>query len=205
MYVIGLTGNIATGKSTVARLLAEKGAHVIDADALAHRALHVPEIRERVIQRFGDGILGPDGEIDRRALGRIVFANPQALADLEALVHPWVIQEIRECVARCPACVIVIEAIKLLETDLRLLCDEVWVVTAPYEQQVARLVSQRGMTPEEAEARIAAQPPQEQKVRLADVVIANEQTLDALRERVNKAWASIKAAMIRRQQEGDIC
>lgn len=187
---IGLTGNIACGKSTVARMLAEKGAYVIDADAVAHEVIRKgTPAYEAILQRFGGGILGPDGEIDRRRLGEIVFRDPEALRDLEAIVHPAVIQEIqRRILAHSEAPAVVIEAIKLLESGFARACDTLWVVTCSEAEQLRRLMHDRGLTEEEAWVRIRAQPPQAEKVRYADVVIDNSGDLEATRRQVEAAW-----------------
>jgi len=151
-YVIGLTGNIATGKSVVRKMLEHLGAYGIDADALGHRAIAkgAPGYEE-VLALFGKWILTPDGQIDRAKLGKIVFTNPEALARLEAVVHPLVGQAVDFLVRRAKQKVIVIEAIKLLESELREVCDTIWVTYAPEEIQVNRLMNKRGM--DEATAR----------------------------------------------------
>jgi len=187
---IGLTGNIACGKSTVARMLAEKGAYVIDADAIAHEVIRKgTPAYAAILRRFGEGILGPDGEIDRRRLGEIVFRDPAALRDLEAIVHPAVLEAIRERLQAHPeAPAVVIEAIKLLESGLARACDTLWVVTCSEAEQVRRLMRDRGLSEEEAWVRIRAQPPQAEKIRHADVVIENSGDLEATRRQVEAAW-----------------
>ncbi len=188
--VIGLTGNIACGKSTVARMLAEKGACVIDADAIAHEVIRKgTPAYDAVLRRFGPGILGPEGEIDRRRLGEIVFRDSVALRDLEAIVHPAVLAEIQRRILACSeAPAIVVEAIKLIESGFARACDALWVVTCPEAEQVRRLMRERGFTEEEARVRIRAQPPQEEKIRQADVVIDNGGDLEATRRQVEAAW-----------------
>ncbi len=201
-YVIGLTGNIATGKSTVARMLAQRGACVIDCDKLAHEGMRAgTPVHRAIVARFGEGVLADDGEIDRRALGAIVFAEPSALADLEALVHPWVLQEARRRVAACGAPVAVIEAIKLFEAHLHADCDEVWVVTAPRAVQMARLMGQRGLAEGEAARRIDAQSAQESKAARADLVIENGGSLEALQAQVAAAWERLMARRTGENQE----
>jgi dephospho-CoA kinase len=198
--VIGLTGNIATGKSTVARLLAELGAHVIDADQVAHRAI-APNgpAYQAVLKAFGGDLAREDGTIDRQRLAELVFADPAALAKLEAIVHPAVFELIREEIHRVaatanpnePQPVVVIEAIKLVEAGLSItLCDQVWVVIASPEQQVQRLARQRGMSETEAHRRMAAQSPQAEKIRHADVVIDNSRSLEDTAAQVRAAWAT---------------
>lgn len=188
-YVIGLTGNIATGKSVVRRMLEHLGAYGIDTDALAHRAIArgAPGYQP-VVDLFGRYILGPDGEIDRRRLGKIVFNDPVALANLERIVHPLVAQAIDFLVRRAGQPVVVIEAIKLVEANLHRACDSLWVVYAPAEVQLARLMRTRGLTEAEARQRMAAQPPQEQKMALADVIIRNAGTFEETWKQVVTAW-----------------
>ncbi len=197
MYIIGLTGNIATGKSTVAHMLEELGAAVIDADQVAHSVMAPgSEAWAAIRQAFGPGVIAADGTVDRRALGAIVFADPVALARLEAIVHPAVGRALRRRLAALrrqpePPRVVVIEAIKLLEGGLAHLCDAVWLVVAPREVQIARLRETRSLSREEATARIDAQPPAEPKRALADVVITNDGSLAHLRAQVYEAWQKI--------------
>ena len=188
-YVIGLTGNIATGKSVVRKMLEHLGAYGIDADALAHRAIakDAPGYQP-VLDTFGSWILTPEGQIDRTRLGRIVFSDSEALEKLEAIVHPLVRQAIDLLVRRAGQKIIVVEAIKLLEGPLRTACDNIWVATAPMEVQLRRLRIKRGMSAEVARQRIAAQPPQTQKIEAADVVIKNNGSFEAAWKQVLAAW-----------------
>jgi len=192
-YVIGLTGNIGTGKSTVGRMLAELGARVIDADQVAHEAMRPggPAF-QAVLDAFGPGILGADGSIDRVRLGGIVFRDAAALKRLEALVHPAVIAEVDARIARAEEPVVVVEAIKLIEAGMHRRYDALWVITAPRELQIARLMRERGLTEEEATLRVDAQPPQEEKAARADVVIVNDGGLDELWQRVEEEWSRIQ-------------
>ncbi len=194
--VIGLTGNIATGKSTVLALLRDLGAATIDADAVAHSVMLPGQpAHAAIVQAFGADILAADGTIDRMRLGAIVFNSPSALAQLEAIVHPAVFVRVQELVNSSPRPVIVIEAIKLLEAGYSItLCDVVWVVTSPREQQIARLMQSRRLSQAAAELRIDAQPPQADKVRRADVVIDNSGTLDETRQQVEAAWQRLLVA-----------
>jgi dephospho-CoA kinase len=198
--VIGLTGNIATGKSAVMRMLAGLGAHIIDADQVAHRAIAPggPAYRA-VLEAFGTDLAREDSTINRRQLAEIVFADPAALVRLEAIVHPAVHELVRQEIGRIeaeadpsgPEPVVVIEAIKLLEAGMSIsLCDQVWVVTASPEQQLRRLAERRGVPEGEARRRMAAQSPQAVKVGQADVVIDNSGTLEETAAQVQAAWAT---------------
>jgi dephospho-CoA kinase len=188
-YVIGLTGNIATGKSVVRKMLEQLGAYGIDADALAHRVI-APEAAgyAQVIEAFGSDILAPDGQVDRGRLGKVVFSDPEALSRLEAIIHPLVGQAIDILVRRSTHRVIVLEAIKLIEAGLAGQCDSLWTTCAPPEQQLARLMLDRGMSEAAARQRIAAQPPQEQKIAAAQVVIQNCGSLEDTWRDVQSAW-----------------
>ena len=191
-YVIGLTGNIACGKSAVLMMLAELGAETIDADRVAH-AVMAPGMptTERIIAEFGPEIRAADGGIDRRALGAIVFADPARLARLDELAHPPTVAAIRERVAASTHAVVVVDAIKLFEAGMAGDCDQIWVVTCDPEQQVERLMRRNGFDRATARLRIDAQPPQEDKARRADVVIDNSGTLDATSAQVRTAWKAL--------------
>ena len=190
--MIGLTGNIATGKSAVRNMLEELGAYGIDADALAHRVIArgAPGYA-RVVESFGERILNGDGQIDRTRLGQIVFGDPEALRRLEEIVHPLVRQEVDLLVRGARQTVVAIEAIKLLESPLAREADAVWVTDAPPALQVERLMSSRSMSEAEALRRIAGQNPQSEKVKVADVVIDTHGALDQTRRQVQAAWARI--------------
>jgi len=194
MYLIGLTGNIATGKSLVARMLGSLGAHVIDADALVHelQCKDTP-VWARIVGEFGEEILRADGEIDRAKLGALVFSDPEALHRLESIVHPAVGAEIEQQLADLgpSAQVVVIEAIKLIEAGLHKRCNALWVVTSRPEVQLKRLMRTRGLSEADAQVRIAAQPPQSEKVALADVLIENDTTMSDLRAQVVRHWNRI--------------
>ena len=191
-FVIGLTGNIATGKSVVRKMLEHLGAYGIDADALGHRAIarDAPGYQE-VVNTFGTWILGPDGQIDRGRLARVVFADPEALERLEAIVHPLVQQAVDMLIRRSKQKVIVVEAIKLLEGPLRQACDTIWVTYAHKNVQVARLTQKRDMTAVEAYQRVNAQPPQIEKVKLANTIITNEGSFEDAWRQVTKAWKEL--------------
>jgi dephospho-CoA kinase len=199
-YIIGLTGNIGTGKSTVAALLRDLGAEVVDADRLAHDVM-APGTAEwqELVDRFGDEVLQADGAVDRRKLGAIVFADPVALRDLEAILHPGVRQRIRARFAAADRPVVV-EAIKLLEGGLYLEVDAVWVVTAPRDEQVRRLMATRGLSRAEAETRVDAQAPPAEKVARADVVVENGGDLEDTRRQVLSAWQAIASGTAPRRR-----
>jgi dephospho-CoA kinase len=190
--LIGLTGNIACGKSTVTRQLHQLGADVIDADKLIHEMLLKggPAFRP-VVEEFGEGILGIDGEIDRRVLGNIVFADPARLRRLEEIEHPIVRRLIDDRIKLSPRPVVVLDAIKLIESGWASRCDSVWVVTCKRDQQIQRLVKTRDLSPPEAETRVSAQSPQELKVKEASVVIDNSGHLRETRRQVFDAWEQL--------------
>ena len=188
-YVIGLTGNIATGKSVVRKMLEHLGAYGIDADALSHRAiaLGAPGYGPAV-EQFGKWILQPDGQIDRARLSRVVFADPEALSRLEAIIHPLVRQAVDVLVRRSSHKVVVIEAIKLLESPLLAGCDSLWVTAAAPDTQLARLVQKRSMPEGIAHQRITVQASQDVKIAAADVVIYNDGSFDDTWQQVTAAW-----------------
>ncbi len=184
--VIGLTGNIATGKSLILRMLQELGATGIDADKLVHSLMKKgSSVYDAIVNEFGTSVLDQSGEINRRNLGKIVFAQPGALAKLESLTHPAVHQEIVRRIEQAPSQVVAVEAIKLFETDLAGLCHSKWVITAPPEVQLKRLVERRKMPVDQAKQRIKAQSSQSEKAAKADVVIDN-------RGNLAKTWGMVK-------------
>jgi dephospho-CoA kinase len=194
--IIGLTGNIATGKSVVRKMLEHLGAYGIDADALGHRAIAkgAPGYQP-VLNTFGRWLLGPDEQIDRAKLARIVFSDPEALSRLESIVHPLVRQAVDILVRRARERVIVLEAIKLLESPLRSSCDSLWTTYAPPEVQLSRLVQKRAMTPAAARQRILAQSAQEEKMAAANVVIHNDGTFEDTWRQVSAAWTTMFPAV----------
>jgi len=191
-YVIGLTGNIATGKSVLRRMLEHLGAYTIDADALSHRVISkgAPGYQP-VLDTFGKWLLDKDEQINRGKLGQIVFADKEALKRLEAIIHPYVRQAIDILIKRAKQKVVVIEAIKLLESPLRDQCDSVWVSDAPQHVQVERLVRKRGLSQEEALQRVKMQAPQNEKLALADIVITNHGSYEDLWKQVNEQWKKL--------------
>jgi dephospho-CoA kinase len=191
-FVIGLTGNIATGKSVVRRMFEHLGAYTIDADALTHRTYSkgAPGYQQ-VIDKFGKWLVNKDGEIDRSKLGNLVFGDREAMSQLEEIVHPLVRQASEILIQRAPQRVVVIEAIKLLEGDLRKMCNSIWVTNAPQEIQVERLIRKRGFTRERALERTNMQSAQSAKVAIANIVITNTGSYDDLWKQVSAAWKEI--------------
>ncbi len=192
-YLIGLTGNIATGKSAVAKMLQDLGATVIDADALVHELQRQGIATfDAIVAAFGSGVLDQGGEIDRKALGAIVFADPAQLRVLESILHPAVLIESMQRINAATTPVVVYEAIKLIEAGRAEMCDALWVVTARHEVQLERLRRDRWMNESEARQRIDAQPPQSEKIQRATVVIDNSGTLQETRQQVEAAFRGIE-------------
>ena len=192
-FVVGLTGPMGAGKSTVAAILRELGAKVLDADALVHdEQLRGTVGYSAIVQTFGTKVLGEDKEIDRAKLAEEVFGDPVKLRRLEQILHPRVIARVLEARSMLPAeAVLVIEAIKLLEGELRKACDRIWVVVAPRETMIERLGS-RGMPKREAELRLARQLSEDQFRAAADTVIVNDGDRERTRERVRDAWSALR-------------
>ena len=193
--VIGITGGIATGKSTVLQLFAELGALTLSADDFAREVLAKGGLAYRdTVERFGEGILMPDGEIDRAALGAIVFTDPSARADLNSITHPHIIAAMQQAVDRfrsappAPDAVMAVEIPLLIECGLQHTVDEVIVVAAEPQTQQSRLTTRSHLTAEEAQSRIAAQMPIERKIQYADRVIWNSGSLEDLRASVRAVW-----------------
>jgi dephospho-CoA kinase len=193
--VIGLTGPIGAGKSLVAAMLRELGAKVIDADALVHDEQSRGTVGySAIVQAFGTDVLGEDKEIDRKKLAAEVFADPNKLARLERIMHPRVIARILQARKMLnDGDVMVVEAIKLLESDLRNVCDEIWVVLAPRPLLLERLRA-RGLPQAEADMRLARQSTEGEFRAAADVVIENDGGRDATRVRVRDAWDRLRSA-----------
>ncbi len=195
MLTIGVTGGIGSGKSTVIKILAEFGATIIDADKAAH-SVYEPDgsAYEPVVAAFGNEILAPDGTIDRKKLGPIVFADPAALKRLTDIVWPRTFDRMRQMVAEIRArgtrAPIVIEAAVLIEANWQPLFDEIWLVTAPRERVIERVQLERGMKPEQTEARIRAQLSDDDRRKYATVEIANDGSIGELRTKLNALWAA---------------
>ena len=197
MFVIGLTGGIGTGKSEVSRLLGELGAEVIEADKVAHQAYKpgTPGWRE-VLEAFGDGVLDADGRIDRKRLGGIVFDDDQARERLNGIIHPIVRRLLEERIARLERqgtrvavieVPLLVEAIKQQSRWTRML-DEIWVVTAPEDQAVARVRARSGLDEKAIRARIGSQATERERIEFADAVIDNGGSLEGLRREVTNLW-----------------
>lgn len=188
-FVIGLTGNIACGKSTVVAMLVEKGPVEIDADTVYHELIAPDsELWRALVDRYGDSIIGDDRTINRRRLGAIVFAEADALADLDRITHPAVVAEIRRRLAGLRGGVVVVDAVKLLESGLDEDCDQVWLVLCSPEQQVERLMARNNLSEADAKRRVELQPDIEPKLQRADVTIDNSGTLADTRRQVDQAW-----------------
>ena len=192
--VIGLTGPIGAGKSTVAAMLRDLGAKVLDADAIARdEQSRGTTGYSAIVQQFGTKVLGEDKEIDRKKLAAEVFADPVKLEKLERILHPRVIARILEARKMLrEGEVLVIEAIKLLESGLRNVCDEIWVVSAPRDTMLERLAA-RGLPRAEAELRLGSQATEEEFRSAADVVIETGADRDRTKDRVREEWARLRA------------
>ncbi len=196
MTVIGLTGGIASGKSTVSQMLSELGATVIDADKVGHEAFrpHSDAWRE-VVSAFGSGILGQNEEIDRGKLADIVFSDSNALEQLNRIMHPLmyrIVEQRIEALRRQRVKVVVLEAPLLIEASWTDLVDQVWVTVAPESDVIDRLCSQKGFTEQQARARLNSQMTVAEKSKYADVVIENDSDLDTLRARVEGLWQKLR-------------
>lgn len=190
VLIVGLTGGIGAGKSVVAQRLAELGAIVIDADRLAREVVEPgTDGLAEIVAAFGPGVLTPDGALDRPAMSRLVFDDPDARHRLEGIIHPRVRARTAELVSAAPAGAVVVNDVPLLvETGQAGAFDLVIVVLADLRKRVDRLVEQRGMSEQEARSRIAAQATDEQRRAVADIVLTNDGTLEDLRAAVDAAW-----------------
>ena len=197
MIVIGLTGGIASGKSTVARMLSELGAVVIDADKVGHEAFRPhTEAWRKVVAAFGKAILGQNQEIDRSKLAQLVFNDPKALKRLDRIMHPLmhrIVEKKIEALRHQGVGVVVLEATLLIEARWTDLVDQVWVTITPEAAVVNRLVSQKGFTEEQAGARIKSQTPIAQRAKNADVVIENDSDINTLRKKVEGLWQQLQS------------
>ena len=194
--VIGLTGGIGSGKSTVSQYLAELGAVILDADKVGHEAFKSgTETWQQVVNAFGKQILTPDGEIDRKKLGGIVFDNPESLSRLNQIMHPRMYDMMKariEEYRQRGAGVIVLEAAILIEANWTPLVNEVWVTVAGEDAVLKRVNKQRGLEAEQIIARIRSQLSAEERVKHADVVINNDGDLDEMRAKVKELWKQLQ-------------
>ena len=194
MIVIGVAGGIASGKSTAARVFEGLGARVLDADAIGHDLLRTEGMRDEIQSAFGEDVLTAEGDVDRRALGRLVFGDGQARQRLNRLVRPAIRAEIRRRIAGMRSegydGVVVVDAPLLVDTGPTDLADRVILVTAPASTRKERIIL-RGLTGDEAEARIAAQEPDAKQARWADFILENNGTQDELIEKAEALWKCI--------------
>jgi dephospho-CoA kinase len=192
MVVIGLAGGIGTGKSAVSRILEELGAVVLDADKFGHE-VYLPNtdgLRE-VVAAFGEDVLQPNGEVDRRALGGKVFGNPEAMEKLNAIAWPRIRQRITDGIEeqrRAGTQVVVLDAAVLIEAGWTDAADEVWVVTSPEAQVIQRIQARNNLTEEQVRARMSSQMSTEERVKYADIVVENDGDLEDLRRKVKALW-----------------
>jgi dephospho-CoA kinase len=204
LYIVGLTGGLGAGKTSVARALAQGGARLVDADRLGHQVLEDPRVRSELAEAFGKDVLGPDGKVQKDELGRRAFANAASLARLNAISHPRLLTLLRAALQGFAAAgvrgLVVLEAALLVEWDLGSWCDEVVVVTAPRALRAARAHESRGLSAEEVEARLSAQLPEEIRVGYADRVLVNDGSLEVLAERVQTLADSLRAAWLARER-----
>jgi dephospho-CoA kinase len=194
--VIGLTGGIGAGKSTVTHMLEELGAAVIDADKVGHQ-IYLPDLPawREIVGTFGQEVLHADRTINRQSLGKIVFADPEALRTLNRIVHPKMFERMAELIAelrvRGDMEAIVIEAAILIEANWQPLADQIWLVVASEPVVIERLAKQRNLSPEQVRTRIAAQLSNEERLKHAHVVIRNDGSLDEVRAAVQQAWDQV--------------
>ncbi len=194
MLVIGLTGGIGTGKSEAARYMVSLGAALIDADVVGHEA-YTPhaEAWRRVVDAFGEGILQPNGEIDRRRLGAIVFSDPEQLARLNGIMHPLMARMVQERIDALEAGgaeVVVVEAALLYEAGWDSLVQEVWVTDSPEEAVIRRLSQRNGMSEEEARKRLSSQMSRPERLNRADIVIDNSEDVAGMQRAIDGLWAA---------------
>lgn len=196
MYLIGLTGGIASGKSTVSKMLSELGAYIVDADKLAREVARpgTPAWKDIVV-RFGSGIINANGEIDRKLLGKIVFDDSLARADLEQITHPWIKAEVEAAIKRAEEAdyaAAVLDVPLLIETGWHNLVQSVWVVFVDEKTQVERLMARDNLNYDSAMARINAQLSLKEKVKYADVVINNSTSIESTQNQVQEAWKELR-------------
>lgn len=194
-FILGVTGNIATGKTTVVKMLVEKGAHHIDSDVVYHELIAPGQpLLATLVEHFGDEILSDDGALDRKALGAIVFSDSKKLGELDTLTHPTILAEVDRRAFSIEDGVVILDAVKLIESGHYEVCDAVWLITAPEEIQVQRVIERNNVDETEAHRRVAAQPPLGPKRAVADLEIVNDGSLEELRQKVDAAWDELPLA-----------
>ncbi len=197
MFIVGLTGGIASGKSTVSSILAERGAFIVDADKIGHEVISKgTEGWRKLVECFGEGILDREGNIDRPKLGQVVFGNAKKVARLNQITHPLIIQEIFRRIDRLRKdrgenSIVILDAPLLVEAGGKDFVDLLVLVSSPEELQVERLARDRNMSAEDARKRIAAQARLDEKIKLADIVLENAGTIQELQEKAEKLWQEI--------------
>ncbi len=195
MKTIGLTGGIGSGKSTVAGYLEELGAVTVDLDKAGHEVLRQDDVRVRLVNTFGEEILDTGGNIDRQSLGNIVFSNPEALAKLNDIVHPVIDAIVDEKTAKCQqqgVKVLVLEAAAMLEAKRDWQVDELWVTVASEDAVINRIKERSGISEDAIKARITSQMSNEERIKLADVVVDNDGTLEELGDKVAIEWERLQ-------------
>ncbi|CAN5512815.1 dephospho-CoA kinase [soil metagenome] len=202
-FVIGVTGNIACGKTTVMNELRRLGASSIDADRVYHQLIEPESVLwKTLVDHFGEAIVDDNGQIDRRALGGIVFGDSGKLAELERLTHPAIRAELRRLMSRHGSGVVAVDAVKLIEGGMQQDCSSVWLVTCRADQQVSRLIARNGLSVEDAEQRVAAQSPTGPKLDIADVHIDNSGEIEHTLHQVRLAWEVLGLDQIERHAGG---
>lgn len=192
MIVVGLTGGIGTGKSTVSQTLGDLGAEVINADLVGHQAyLPHQNVWQQVVDAFGRGILADNDEVDRRKLGEIVFGSPEAMQRLNGIVHPWMYRQMEQMIKEHKEkgdSVVVLEAAILIEANWTPLVDQVWVTVAAEDEVVRRIMSRNNLTEEQIRARIASQMSSDERRQRAHVVVDTNCTIDEVKNQVRQLW-----------------
>lgn len=189
--VIGLTGNIGCGKTTVSQMFEDLGAEVIEADAIGHRLLEKEKVKKRVVSIFTKRVLNGKGSISRKKLRNLVFKDKKKLGQLNSILHPLIVKEIKRKIKASQSNLIVIDAAVLLEAGWNSLVDKILVVTTPYHTQLKRIKDQGDFSPAEIKGIMEAQLPQSEKIKRADLVIENEGSVEKTREQVRKIWEKL--------------